>query len=88
MEEKVLNHSIILNERKHIELTGVKECLGFDEETIYILTNLGKLTIKGNGLRIIDFDTDSGEFTAEGKINAFAYTYDEKSKSFFGKIFR
>ncbi len=71
-----------------MQLNGVKECLGFDEETIFLLTNLGKLTIKGSGLHIINFDTSTGEFSAEGRVHAVAYTYDEKNKNIIGKIFR
>ena len=87
-EEKSFNHSIILQDRKELNLTGIKDCLGFDEETISLDTNLGKLTIKGQGLHIKNFDTQLGELTAEGKIHAMVYTFDEQHKGFFGKIFR
>ncbi len=88
LEEKIFNHSIILQDRKELSLTGVKDCLNFDEETISLETNLGKLTIKGSGLHIQNFNTDNGELSCEGKIHALVYTYDEKQNGFFSKIFR
>ncbi|MBQ4120172.1 MAG: sporulation protein YabP [Clostridia bacterium] len=80
--------SIIIENRKVINLSGVSECLGFDEETILLDTKLGKLTIKGNSLHIQNFNTATGELTAEGRIHAVAYTVSDTKQSFFGKIFR
>ncbi len=89
MEEKnLLNHGVILENRKQISLSGVSECIGFDEETIQLNTKLGKLTIKGSGLHIQNYNTDTGELSAEGKIHAIVYTASDNQKSFFGKIFR
>lgn len=87
-ENNLLNHGIILENRKQLSLTGVNECIGFDEETIQLNTKLGKLTIKGAGLHIQNYNTDTGELSAEGKIHAIVYTASDNQKSFLGKIFR
>lgn len=86
--EQNLNQNIIIENRKQITLSGVKDCLGFDDETISLLTVLGKLVIKGEGLHIQNFDTKSGELIAEGKINATVFTASQNNKNFFEKIFR
>ena len=58
MEENVrLNHNIIVEDRKKMTLTGVKDVLSFDEETVVLDTSLGRLTVKGSGLHIVNFDT-------------------------------
>ena len=89
MEENVrLNQNIIVENRKKITLTGVKDVLSFDEETVVLDTSLGKLTIKGTGLHIANFDTKSGDLSAEGRLYALAYTSDEKSGGIFSRIFR
>ena len=89
MEENVrLNQNIIVENRKKITLTGVKDVLSFDEETVVLDTSLGKLTIKGAGLHIANFDTKSGDLSAEGRLYALAYTSDEKSGGIFSRIFR
>lgn len=89
MQEKVINNSnIIIEQRKKLTITGVKDCLSFDEDTIILNTSLGKLAIKGIALHILNFDTSSGDFTAEGKINAVVYTVEDSNGSFLSRIFR
>ena len=89
MQENIINNSnIIIEQRKKLTITGVKDCLSFDEETIILNTALGKLAIKGIALHILNFDTSSGDFTAEGKINAVVYTAEETKDGFFNRIFR
>ncbi len=80
--------NIIIEKRKKLNISGVKDCLSFDEETIVLTTVLGRLTVKGIGLHINNFDTSSGEFTAEGKINAVVYTVDEKNGGFLSRLFK
>ena len=87
-ENNTVGGSIIIENRKIINLSGVSECLGFDDETISLDTKLGKLTIKGTGLHIQNFNTATGELTAEGRIHAIVYTVNDSKQSFFGKIFR
>ena len=89
MQENIINNSnMIIEQRKKLTLTGVKDCLSFDEETIILNTALGKLAIKGIALHILNFDTSSGDFTAEGKINAVVYTAEESKGGFLNRIFR
>jgi len=87
-ENNLVNHGIILENRKQISLSGVSECIGFDDETIQLNTKLGKLVIKGSSLHIQNYNIDTGELSAEGKINAIVYTASDNQKSFLGKIFR
>ena len=89
MEENIRsNHNIIVEDRKKMTLTGVKDVLSFDDETFVLDTSLGKMTVKGSGLHIINFDTKSGDFSAEGKLYAMVYTSDEKSGGFISRMFR
>lgn len=89
MEENIrVNQNIILEDRKKLTLTGVKDVLNFDEETVILDTALGKLTVKGSHLHILNFDTQSGDLTAEGRVHALVYTTDEKSGGFMSRLFR
>ena len=83
-----VNHNIIVEDRKKMTLTGVKDVLSFDEETVVLDTSLGRLTVKGAGLHIINFDTKSGDLSAEGRLYALVYTTEEKSGGFFSRVFR
>ncbi len=89
MEEVIRsNHNIIIEDRKKLTLSGVKDVISFDDETLLLETVLGRLTVKGAGLHIVNFDTASGDLFAEGKIYAAVYTSDEKNGGFFSRVFR
>lgn len=89
MDENIrLNHNVIIEDRKKLTLNGIKDVLSFDEETIILETALGRLTVKGANLHIINFDTSSGDLSAEGKVYAFVYTTEEKNGGIFSRIFR
>ena len=89
MEDGIrLSHNIIVEDRKKMTLSGIKDVLSFDEETIVLETTLGRLTVKGSGLHIINFDTSSGDLSAEGRIYAVVYTSEEKSGGVFSRLFR
>lgn len=89
MEEKIItNSNIIIENRKKFTLTGVKDVLSFDDETITAETFLGKLVIKGMNLHILNFDTSTYDLYGEGKINALVYTAQQNEGNFFTKLFR
>ena len=86
-----LNHSITINERKNIIITGVKKIENFDENEFFMETTMGNLTIKGEGLEIIKLDTYQGNVSIKGKADSITYTEDgtnEKESSFLGKLFK
>ncbi len=56
MEEVIRsNHNIIIEDRKKLTLSGVKDVVSFDDETLLLETALGRLTVKGAGLHIVNF---------------------------------
>ena len=73
-------HSVIVEQRKKLNMSGVTEVVGFEDETIILKTSLGGLTIKGQGLHIGSFSTQSGEINIDGIITALVYTGEESSK--------
>ncbi len=86
------NHSITLNERKNIIITGVKKIDSFDDEEFLMETSMGYVTIKGEGLEIIKLDTYQGNVSINGKVNSLTYmeglNKKEKDESVFGKLFK
>ncbi len=89
MEEGIkLNHSIIVENRKKFTLSGIREVFSFDEESIMLKTDMGKLAIKGENLKIVNFNTDSGDLLGEGKLYAMAYVTEEKNTGLFSRLFR
>ena len=88
-ERKILPHSLIIDGRKNISVTGVTEADNFNDEEIILYTSYGQITIKGENLQISVLSTESGDVTASGKVNSVTYSdRTEKHQSFLSKVFR
>lgn len=86
------NHSVTINERKNIVITGVKKIDSFDEEEFLMETSMGHIVIKGNGLEIIKLDTYQGNVSIKGKVNSLSYMENgskkQKEEGVFSKLFK
>lgn len=85
------NHSITINERKNIVISGVKKIDSFDDEEFLLETSMGYLMLKGSNLEIIKLDTYQGNVSIKGKINNLNYVENnkkEKEESMFSKLFK
>ena len=83
-----MTHGITSQDRKTLAISGVKDVISFDEESILLDTVQGKMTIRGEGLHILGFNTEFGDLSAEGKLYAIAYLSEDKSGGFFSRLFR
>ena len=45
-------HSLVLEERRRLNVSGVSEVLSFDEEQVVMETALGQLTVEGRNIPI------------------------------------
>ncbi len=66
-------HSLKLNNRKSMELSGVNNVNTFDEEEIILETDLGFLYILGKELHINMLNLDEGKVALQGEINSLEY---------------
>lgn len=86
------NHSISINERKNIVMTGVKKIDSFDDEEFLLETNMGYIIIKGEELEIIKLDTYQGNVSIKGRVNSLNYmdtaNKKEKEDGMFSKLFK
>lgn len=90
MEENKLKmpQNIMLEDRKKLSVTGVKDVDSFDEESIVVFTELGELTVRGSDLHINRLSVETGELMIEGAIYALVYTDDSpKKEGFFSRVF-
>ncbi len=84
-----LPHNIIIEDRKRITVCAVNDVDSFNEQAIIAFTSLGELTINGNSLHIIRFNTEDGELAVEGDIAAISYSDNTpEAGGFFSRIFR
>lgn len=83
-----LKHSLNLEDRKELSISGVKNIDSFDSEEFLIETNLGFLNIKGNDLTLDKMDNENNELLIKGHINSISYVSGQKSKDNKGNFFK
>ena len=80
-------HSLELDKREKLSLSGVEDVNGFDENTVVLLTSLGRLTVRGEELHIGRIDLDSGELELSGKIQELSYDELPERGSLWSRLF-
>ena len=85
---QLLNHNIIIKDRKVIDISGIEKINSFDNEEFILETKLGVLGIKGKNLEIVKLDTTDGTISIKGIINNLLYFDSEKEKKENGVISR
>ncbi len=80
--------NIILQNAKRLSLSGVKEVLSFDEQAVSLDTDLGRLEVRGQSLKIDSFNTAIGDMLIFGTVYALVYTGVTQKQSFVKRLFR
>ena len=91
MQEQVRkNHTLILENRTSLTISGITDIDRFDEREIVIFTQQGELSITGRELHIRSVSLEQGDLTVEGEI--WSLLYGDKDKraplSVLGRLFR
>ncbi len=82
-------HQLILEDRRALTVSGVSDVDSFDEVTVTVYTDMGELTVKGEGLHINRLNIETGELTLEGSIQSLTYAeVPSRSGGFFGRLFK
>ena len=82
--------SIALKNRSSLNIDGVSDIISSDENSIYLNTADGTLTVEGADLRIISIDVSGGYMNVEGKVDSLVYndrTQTQKS-GFLARMFK
>jgi len=94
MEQKrVSKNRLLLTDRKHLVVDGVEHVGKFNEREINLDTNLGQLTIRGEGLHITLLNLEEGNLVVEGKVDHMIYsegktTGGARNKGLMDRIFK
>ena len=84
-----LPHSLILENRKSLTVTGVSDVDSFDEQSVVAYTDLGELTIRGRNLHINKLSLEVGELTLDGEVSSMTYTDNQSNNvGFLSELFR
>ncbi|GAA0609106.1 sporulation protein YabP [Virgibacillus siamensis] len=85
------DHAVKIDNRKNMEITGVKEVDSFDNEEFLLETVMGYLIVRGHNLQLKNLDVGDGNVIIKGKIYELSYVDEhsqEKAKGFFSKLFK
>ena len=101
LEEKKTGkvHGLTLKERKYGKLTGVQDIHSFNENEVLLLSEAGKILLKGeqlhvrnlNLLQVKSLDREKGEAEIEGKVNSVSYltkNAQKKEEPLLKRMFR
>ncbi len=87
-----LIHSIKMDQRENIFITGVNDVISFDEESAIIDTAMDILVINGQNLHINKLNLEDGQVSMDGQISGLHYeqagAFGKNKSSFLSKIFK
>ena len=81
-------HSVVLEDRKRLSLTGVEDVDCFNEQIVVLRTPLGTLSVAGAGLNLSQLSLETGRVEIEGEIEAMEYSGGRKGGGLLGRLFR
>lgn len=82
-------HSVTVEGRAKVGMTGVSEVDSFNEAEITAHTDGGIITVFGSALHITRLDLDAGVLQVEGSIAGMEYTdYNQKQGGMFSRLFK
>ncbi len=88
-------HRLVLEDRKLLTLSGIRNVDSFGEQSIALSSELGAIDITGEGLKITELDLTHGNISIQGQIDSLAYgrsreerTVRHKSKSALARLLK
>lgn len=85
---KTKKHTIMLDSRSKLVMTGAEDVNGFNEEVLSVKTSCGTMIIKGENLHIDKLNLETGDVTIDGKICAMQYIGSDNSRSKLSRLFK
>lgn len=80
-------HRLEMDGREKLNVSGVDDVSGFDENLVVLRTPLGELNIRGEQLHIERIDLDQGKLELRGQVQELSYDESPSGRSLWGKLF-
>ena len=81
--------SLVLKNRKELNVDGVSHVIGFDSEYVAVETNMGRLTVEGKGIIIDNLSKIEGSISICGEIDSIYYsTGKSKERGILSKLIK
>ena len=81
-------HSLILENRERMSVSGVIDVERFDEQEAIISTSQGTMLIRGNGLHMEKLSLETGDIILVGSVDSIQYEELRKEGGLLAKLFR
>lgn len=82
-------HQVIMENRNTLSVSGVSDVDSFDGLAVVVYTDLGELTVRGNGLQIQRLNVETGDLSLTGTIDSLTYAeHSSRRGGLFGRLFR
>jgi sporulation protein YabP len=86
------NHIIHMENRKKLDITGVRNVITFNDINVVLQTTLGMLNLKGKDMRVNKLNVENGDMSIEGEIISMIYTTKDdtagKKRSLIAKLLK
>ena len=66
-------HTVILEGREKLSISGVVDVQSFDEEQVLLETVRGMMVVRGQGLHVERLQLEAGELIVEGEVGLVEY---------------
>ena len=85
--EEHMAHSLTLEGRERLTMTGVTEVVRFDEDAVELRTELGTLLVQGRELKLRTLSPKGGTVAVEGTVAVLSYEEPREHRR-LGGLFR
>lgn len=87
-QQGTLPHSLRLEDRKKLSMTGVTEVVSFDEDAVVVKTGLGVLVVQGHGLQLKTLSPEGGQIDIMGTVSALSYQEPKAAGGWLRRLFQ
>lgn len=92
MNNDLKEQTLSLNNRKRLEITGVKKLESLNKTEFFVNTVLGLLLVRGENLEMQHLDIEKGVLWIIGDVSSLSYLDEDlnkkKDEGFFKKLFK
>lgn len=88
MQNSSQPHNVIMENRRELRISGVKDIDSFSETKIVLNTIMGELVVRGRDLHVRALEAETGDLSMFGDIKSLCYNSFNSSENMFGKLFR
>ncbi len=78
---------LIIEDRKNVSVSGVRSIIGFGEDYVTLETDLGRLVIEGEGMKIDSLEKGEGTVNITGLISTAYYSELKAKKGIMSNLF-